>query len=264
MMDKVFSGKTALVTGASSGLGIDFARELARQGADLLLTARRQDTLEQVAQTIIAKSGVKVRVIPADLSQEDGPDGLYRQVRAAGLQVDVLVNNAGFGLFGDFLQVPWEQERQLLQVDVVALTRLTRLFVADMVERRSGYVLQVSSIGAYQPSPTYAMYSAAKTYVLNFSEALNFELRGTGVSVTTISPGVTATHFFETAGQKITAFQRASMMQSQDVARIGIDALAKRRSAVVPGFFNGLMTWASYHLAPRSLASYVSYRMMKE
>ncbi|CAG0989654.1 partial Fatty acyl-CoA reductase, partial [Anaerolineae bacterium] len=171
-------GKWALITGASSGLGADFARDLAGRGANLILVARRADKMNELAAEIKAKHpGIEIDVIPLDLAVPDSPDNLYAQVKAAGREVEVLINNAGFGLYGMFMETDWSRTEALLQLDIVALTHMTRVFAADMVTRRSGYILQVASIGAFQPSPTYAAYSAAKSYVLYFGEALNFELR---------------------------------------------------------------------------------------
>ena len=196
-MKKDIRNKTALVTGASSGLGVDFARELAKEGANLILVARREERLKAVQAEIKQEFGVDVDVIPMDLTQPDAPQALYDRLKSGKKPVDVLVNNAGYGLFGMFTELPWEKQKQMLDLDVIALTHLTKLFVPDMVERKFGAVLQVASIAAYQPAPTYASYAGAKSYVLFFSEALDHELRGTGVNVTTVSPGVTATEFLK-------------------------------------------------------------------
>ena len=233
-------GRTALVTGASSGLGVDFARELAARGCNLVLVARREDLLRKHADEITARHGVRAEIIAMDLAERDAPQRLYDQLKTAGTQVDVLVNNAGYGLYGKFTELPWERERNMLELDIVTLVHMTKLFVADMVARKFGFMLQLASIGAYQPSPLYASYSAAKSFVLNFSVALNYELRGTGVHSTVISPGITATEFLKVSGQTPTLYQRLAMMQSPEVARIGIAAMLKGRASVVPGFANKL------------------------
>ncbi len=237
-------GQWALVTGASSGLGVDFARELARRGANLVLVARRVEPLQTLATELRALD-VQVRVMPADLSDAEAREHLQRELDGAAIAIDVLVNNAGFGLYGGFLNTDWARTEQMLQLDVVALTHLTRLFLPGMVLRRQGYVLQVASIGAFQPSPTYAAYAAAKSYVLNFGVALNDELRGSGVSCTVISPGVTATEFLKVAGQKRNWFHNATMMDSAEVAAIGVRALLRRRASVVPGLINTLMAFST-------------------
>ncbi len=262
MTETVLRGKTALVTGASSGLGVDFARELARRGCDLILVARREDRLRAVQQEIRQACGVNVENIPLDLAAPGAADALYRRTAGSGRVVDVLVNNAGFGLYGQHMSVPWEKEAEMLHLDMIVVAQLTKLFGKDMQARNFGYILLVSSIGGYQPSPTYASYSAAKSFVLSLGEALNYELRKTGVGVTVVSPGVTATEFLKVAGQRTSLYQRLMMMKSEDVARIGIGAMLRRRPSIVPGFLNALMVWAN-RLVPRRTSAAVSEILMK-
>lgn len=176
-------------------------------------------------QAITAQFGVQVEVIAMDLEPAEAPQRLYNQLKAAGRDVDVLINNAGFGLHGAFLEIPWERERAMLELDIVTLTHLTKLFAADMVVRRFGFVLLVASIGAYRPYPTYASYLAAKSYVLFFGEALHCELRNSGVNVTLVSPGVTRTEFLEQPGQQPGLCQRTMAMERPAVTRNAIDAL---------------------------------------
>ena len=254
-------GRTALVTGASSGLGADFARDLASRGSDLILVARREDMLKAVQREIQERHGVMVDGIVMDLSTEEAPQVLYDQIKAIGKTVEILINNAGFGLYGEFTDIPWERERELMQTDLITLVHLTKLFVKDMLARNYGRILQVSSIGAYQPSPTYAVYSATKSFVLYFGEALNYELRNSNVSCTVISPGVTATEFLKVAGQQATLYQRLTMMQSPAVTRIGIDKMLQGRSSVVPGFLNSLLSWSN-RLIPRRMSAMFAYRFM--
>lgn len=256
-------GKWALVTGASSGLGVDFAEQLAARGAHVVLVARREDRLREVAERIEAGHGVKTEVIAMDLGADGAAEALHGAVQSRGLQVDLLVNNAGFGQYGFDLEIPWERARTMLQLDMVTLAHLTRLFGRDMAERGHGRILQVSSIGAYQATPTYAAYSAAKAFVLHYSEALDFELRPTGVSVTTVSPGVTATEFLERSGQKPTRYQRLFMMKSADVARIGLDAALKGRRSIIPGLLNAALAF-SLRFMPRSLQHFVAFLTMKQ
>ena len=162
-MKKNLQGKMALVTGASSGLGVDFARQLAQRGCQLILVARREDRLRKLQNQISSSFDVPVECIAMDLVEANAPQRLYDQIQAANWNVDVLVNNAGFGLFGNFANISWERTQSMLELDVIALTHLLRLFVADMVKRNYGFILNVASIGAYQPTPTYAVYSAAKS-----------------------------------------------------------------------------------------------------
>jgi len=256
-------GKTALVTGASSGLGQDFARELANRGCRLVLVARREDRLRDLQQEITSKYDVPVDVIPMDLVEAGSPQKLYDMLRDSERTVDILINNAGYGLFGDFADIPWDRTQNMLELDIMVPTQLMRLFVADMVDRNYGFILNIASIGAYQPSPTYAAYSAAKSYVLSLTDAVHYELRHTRVKCTTLSPGVTRTEFLTVAGQKPTFFQRLTVMESAEVARIGIRAMLKGRSSVVPGAFNAVAAW-SMRFLPRQLQTALANLAMRE
>jgi short-subunit dehydrogenase len=256
-------GRTALVTGASSGLGVDFARQLAARGCDVILVARREERLLAVADAIRREYGVCAETIALDLSARDEAETLFAAVGALGRSVDVLVNNAGFGAHGDFLAIPWARQHEMIELDVTTVVHLTHLFAAEMVRRRSGYVLNVASIAAFQPSPGYATYAAAKGFVMSFSQALNYELHGTGVSCTVTSPGVTATEFLQVAGQQHTLFTRLTIMESADVARISLAALFARRRSVVPGRINALLTWFSPRV-PARLSMAVSHVIMRD
>jgi uncharacterized protein len=262
MTNADLKSKTALVTGASSGLGVDFAREVARRGCDLILVARREDRLRAVQVEIARDHPVKADIIVLDLGAPGAAEQLYQQTAGSGRAVDVLVNNAGFGLYGQHMSIPWEKEAEMLHLDMIVVAQLTKLFLKDMLARNYGYVLLVSSIGGYQPSPTYASYSAAKSFVLHLGEALNYELRKTGVGVSVVSPGVTATEFLKVAGQRASLYQRLMMMKSDDVARIGIQAMLKRRPSVVPGFLNALTVWTN-RLIPRRASAAASELFME-
>ena len=244
MKEPNIKDKWALVTGGSSGFGIEFARELASRGCNLVLNARREDRLEQVATEIRQDFGVSVEIIPMDLAQPGTPQALYRRIKANDIRVDVLINNAGFGIYGDFSQVDWLREEQMLQVNILALTHLTRLFLPDMVARDFGYILNVGSNSAYQPSPLVASYAASKSFVLNFSEALNYELRHINVHCTAVCPGPVPTGFQKVAGwDENSPFIRIIRIDSADVARVGIKAMLKGRSSIVPGLKVGLTAW---------------------
>lgn len=260
--EKTLQGRWALVTGASSGLGVDFAHDLAGRGANLVLVARREDRLLAVRETVEARHGVQVIVIATDLADRSAPDMLYATLDERGIAIDILINNAGLGLYGAFLDIPWEREHMMLELDIVTLTHLTKLFLPGMVARNYGYVLQVASIGAYQPSPLYASYSAAKAYVLSFGEAINYELRQSPVRVTVVSPGVTRTEFLDVSGQKPTFYQRMMMMDSPTVVRIGVDAMLRGRPSVVPGWLNAVTVWSN-RIMPRRMATAIGYRLMK-
>ncbi len=262
-MKDILHDKTALITGASSGLGADFARQLADRGCHLVLVARRDERLRELREEISSRNGVSIECVPMDLVETDAPQRLYDQINDLGRPIDVLVNNAGLAVFGDFTAVPWRSLQRMLELDIIAVTHLTHLFVADMVKRGSGYVLFISSIGAFQPTPTYAAYSAAKSYVLSLGEALHFELRRKGVLCTTLCPGVARTEFHSVTGQRLTPYQRAMMMESNAVVRIGIEAMLRGRSSVVTGRLNTLLAWA-LRLLPGQLSAWLAYWAMRE
>lgn len=255
-------GRTALVTGASSGLGADFARDLAARGANLVIVARRDDKLTLLADEICTAHGVDIKAIPMDLGTERAPQELHRQLTEAGLAVDFLVNNAGFGVYGDFLTLDWERENAMLQLDMVTLTHLSKLFGRDMAERGSGAMLQIASTGAFQPSPGYASYAAAKAYVKSFSYAIDHEMRPRGVTSTVLSPGVTATEFLQVSGQRRNWFHKLTMMQSPAVARVGIDAMLARRKGVVAGWMNKLAAHSN-RMNPTAVSTGIAAVAMK-
>lgn len=176
--------------------------------------------------------------------------------------LSTLVNNAGFGYFGDFIDLDWQKERQMLELDIITLVSLTKLFAKDMRERDFGYIMQIASTGAYQPSPLYASYAAAKAFVLSYGEAINYELRSTNVSCTVVSPGVTATEFLAVSGQERTFYHNMTMMTSAQVARIGVRKMLRRKSSIVTGLVNAIMA-ASTRLMPRYLAAAVGYFAMR-
>jgi uncharacterized protein len=260
-MENSLQGKTALITGASSGMGADFARQLAARGCSLILVARRTERLLELEAEIVARHPVPIECVTMDLVDADAPLRLYDQLKAQSWSVDILVNNAGFGTFGEFAKTPWENIYRMLELDMVAVTHLTRLFMEDMVTRQSGYILFIASIGSFQPSPTYAAYSAAKSYVLSLGEALHYELRRTGVHCTVLCPGVTRTEFHQVAGQRYTLYQRMTMMKSSAVVRIGIEAMLRGRSCVVAGRFNSFFALATRLMPRQMLAGLASWAM---
>jgi uncharacterized protein len=255
-------GKRALVTGASSGFGADFAREFARRGTNLIIVARRTEQLETLAVEIRAMHGVDVDVISLDLSAAGAAQELFDLIAAAGKPVDILVNNAGLGLYGESVLIPWPKEQAMLQIDVVTLAGLTKLFLPQMLERRFGYILNVSSIAAFQPTPLYASYSAAKAFVLYFSEALAYELRDSGVWISVVSPGVASTEFLKVSGQQATPYQRLVMMGSADVVKSAVEGMLAGKRTIVPGFLNALMAWV-VSFSPRWLTLRVAEALMR-
>jgi uncharacterized protein len=239
----------ALVTGASSGIGADLARELARDGHDLVLSARSLAPMEALAAEL-EDYGAGSVVIPADLSNPGAGKKLAHAIETRGLEIDVLVNNAGLGALGRFDQMDPGRVDEMLQVNVVALTELTRLLLPGMVARRRGRIMLVASTASFQPGPKMAVYFATKAYVLSLGEALAYELRTTGITVTTLCPGATATNFFKVAGARDIALKPA--MSSAAVARTGYRALKAGRRVVITGVLNNILAIGA-KLAPHSI-----------
>jgi hypothetical protein len=254
-------GRTALVTGASSGIGVSMARQLAAAGASLVITARRKDRLDALAKELREAHGTDVVTIALDLGKPDAPAALFEATEGAGKPIDVLVNNAGFGTQERFDRMPWAKAAEQIQLNVVSLTELTHRFLGAMLTRDRGHVLNVASIGAYMPVPWYATYAAGKAYVRNFTEAVASELAATNVRVCCLCPGGTRTEFLDVSGQKATWLVNASMMSSDRCARIGLAALFRGRRNIVSGFANSLMCW-SLRFVPRRLIVWVAGLVM--
>lgn len=254
------SGRTALVTGASGGIGYELARRFGEAGFDLVLVARSEAKLNEIAADFGKRYAVKVRVIARDLSVPGAPQEIFDEVQVASVRVDALVNNAGFTVFGRFVETSLEDELQLLQVNIVALTHLTKLFLPSMVERGWGRILNLGSTAAFQPGPLMAAYYASKAYVLFFSEAIATELEGTGVTVTALCPGPTASGFQKRGKMEDSRLVAGrKLLEARAVARIGYSALMKGQTVVIPGRSNFLFAQAMRFL-PRSLARRIVYR----
>ncbi|MBW2457106.1 MAG: SDR family oxidoreductase [Deltaproteobacteria bacterium] len=254
-------GQRALVTGASSGIGVALARQLASRGANLVITARREDRLEALAEELREQHEVDVAVIALDLGDPTAPAQLWDATEGQDRPVDILINNAGFGTQRLFVDIPWELSLQQLQVNLISLTELAHRFLCSMKERGAGYVLNVSSIGAYLPCPQFATYAAGKAYVRNFTEALAYELKGTGVHACCLCPGGTATEFSEVAGQSLPKVAEMTMMSAERCARIGLAALFRGRRNIVSGFANSLGMWL-LRFVPRRLAAWIAAKVL--
>ncbi|HKI73906.1 MAG TPA: SDR family oxidoreductase [Pseudomonadales bacterium] len=234
---------TVLITGASSGIGEALARRFADGGFDLVITARRQSNLDALAAEL--RENVAVAVVACDLTAAGDIDKLIADIDALDLTIDVLVNNAGAAWSGRFNEIPEDDALNLISLNITALTRLTRHFLPGMVNRRTGRILNVASVAAFQPIPSMALYAASKAFVLSLTEALSEELRGTGVSATALCPGLTKTDMALTFDQyEIPSFVMAS---PEEVAREGFDAVMARDVIRVPGIANqAAITWAKY------------------
>src|SRR5512137_1041621 len=215
------SVETVLVTGASSGIGLELARCFAADGCRLVLVARKGNVLEALATDLRKAHKIQAQVITTDLAHPDAPARLLAHLQAAGLKVDVLVNNAGFGAQGRFAELPLQRQLEMLQVNITSLTHLTRLLLPGMIERHRGGILNVASTAAFQPGPGMAVYYATKAYVLSFTEALAEELAGTGVTVTALCPGPTQTNFAEAAGARTSRLFNKTAMSAASVAKTG-------------------------------------------
>jgi short-subunit dehydrogenase len=254
-------GKRALVTGASSGLGAAFARLLAARGADLVVTARRAENLEALSADLSSKHGVKVHVVPLDLGDPAAARALFDATEGDDRPIDILVNNAGGGVHRYFIDSSWEQVRQQIQVNLVSLTELTWRFAKAMNARGGGHILNVASVGAYSPSPTYAVYSATKAFVRDATEAIAFELRDTHVRVCSLCPGIVFTEFHKAAGQEVSALLRSTGMSAEACAQIGLSALFGGRRNIVSGIMNKL-SMQLLRFLPRRLIVWLAARSM--
>jgi short-subunit dehydrogenase len=255
--------QTALITGGSGGIGFEIAKVLARKGFDLVLVARKRDTLEAAAGQLEGKYGARVQVFAADLRRPDAPQSIFQFLHNENLPIEVLVNNAGFGLGGEFADTKLQRELEMIQVNISALTHLTKLFLPPMIKRKSGRVLNVASTAAFQPGPLMAVYYATKAYVLSFSQALAEELRHSGVTVTALCPGATATDFAATAGMGSSRlFTAFGIADADDVAEFGVAAMMHGRRIAIPGIKNKIVAQAS-RFAPRAVSTRIS-RLLQE
>lgn len=253
----------ALVTGASNGIGLEMARQLAARGHDLLLVARSQQRLAELAAQLQQQHGVHADAIALDLAGRDAADRLVDEVERRGRPVDVLVNNAGFGLFGRHVDTQLADEQQMIDVNITTLTRLAKRLLPGMVARGRGRILNVASTAAFQPGPYMAVYYATKAYVLSYSEALAEELAGTGVSVTALCPGPTASGFQDKAAMQSSALVNGKRLPTAaEVAAYGVRALLAGRRVAVPGLMNRLMV-QSVRFTPRRVVTRLVAQMSR-
>lgn len=250
-----------LITGASGGFGEEFARQYAAQGKSLILVARRLNQLEILAEELRERFKVDVIVEQVDLSVIYAISDLHRRLQERDIQVDILINNAGHGLQGSFLEQSLDDALNMISLDISSLTAMTRLFAADMRIRGRGHILMVASLLSWQGVKNFAVYSAAKAYVLRFSDALHRELKNDGIVVTALCPGISDTGFASAARQKLTPALKVAMMKPEPVVQAGIRALEAGRMSVIPGLGNKaitVLTWAT----PRWLHQAIMSRVM--
>ncbi|MGD2205892.1 MAG: SDR family oxidoreductase [Anaerolineae bacterium] len=255
------SVETALITGASRGIGEAFARRLAALGKDLILVARSESKLQALASELVAAHGVAAQVIVADLSRSGSAVSLFRETERRGLTVDLLVNNAGFSRVGEFAEIPCDVQADMVRLNVNALMELTRLYLPAMRRGRRGGVINVASNAAFQSVPYMSVYAASKAFVLHFSEGLAREVAADGVRVLALCPGATATEFWTIAGA---LEDRREMMTSPDkVVTVALRAFDRGRAFVVPGLGYKLLAFASSRLAPRWLVTAIAGRLFR-
>jgi short-subunit dehydrogenase len=254
------TAETVLVTGASSGIGRELAKCFAADGSRLILLARKRHALQSLADELRQAHKTQSEILTADLSEPDAPTRIFRHLEANGTKVDVLINNAGFGAQGRFAELPLDRQLDMLRVNVTALTQLTRLFLPGMLERQRGGVLNVASTAAFQPGPDMAVYYASKAYVLSFSEAIGEELADSGVTVTALCPGATATNFAEAAGARFSSRFLSWAMSAQAVAEMGHRGFRSGQVVVVCGWRNRLLAF-SVRLSPRFVVRKIVKRL---
>lgn len=254
----------ALITGASSGIGLELANIMAEKGHHLILVARRAEVLQKLKNQLEAQFKVNVVTFSIDLSIPNQANVLYELCVEQDLTVNCLVNNAGYGDYGKFDSSKINTYQNMLQLNVLTLTELTALFLEDMKKRQSGRILNVGSIAAFQPIPNFSVYAASKAYVMQFTEALNYELRGSGVTATLLSPGVTETGFVARANMQNAANAKGKLMDARTVALQGYQAMMQGKLNVTPGWKNQLMTFGSKTMPSREILLRISANILKE
>ncbi|MCT4778277.1 MULTISPECIES: SDR family NAD(P)-dependent oxidoreductase [Exiguobacterium] len=256
--------ETALITGASSGIGLEFAHILAKQGYNLVLVARRQHLLDRLKRQLESEYPITVKTVALDLSRPESAESLFTLTSMNAIQIDLLVNNAGFGDYGDFIETDVQKNYEMLQVNIVSLTALTRLYAPAMVERQRGGMINLASIVAFQPGPLMAVYYASKAYVLSFTEALASELVGSGVKVTALCPGPTDTGFADVTGlEKSVLFQRFQPVPAKKVAEFGYRSWERGKVVAIYGLPNKSLVFGERFL-PRGVTSNLMKWMQKK
>jgi len=253
----------ALITGASSGIGYELANLFAKDKHNIILIARREDRLKQLSRDLENDYKIKTLVIPKDLSQSQSAQEIYDILKQNDITIDYLINNAGFMVYGRFSDTNWSEDHKMIQLHMVTLTHLIKLFLPDMLRRENGKILNIGSTGSFVPGPLNAVYCATKNYILSLSEAIAEELNGTGVTVTALCPGGTKTEFAEKANIKNSSVHFFEVMEAKRVARIGYKALMKGKRVVIPGMLNKIQIF-SIRFTPRIVVSKLIKFMMSK
>ena len=250
--------KTVLITGASRGIGKEFADIFAKQGFNLILVARNTEMLEQLLDKYEKKYDIRVTVFSVDLSQPNTAAEIYSEIQNRKIDVDIVINNAGIGEHGEFIDSDLSKIRNMINLNILTLTELTYLFAKNMRAKNKGKILNIASTASFQPVPRFAVYAATKSYVLNFTEALSYELKDTDVSASTLCPGPTATGFKKSANIKESKLFNGKLMDAKFVAKIGYESLMKGNMTIIPGFKNKLLAFFSKITPSRNLLVWIS------
>ena len=253
--------KIVLITGASSGIGLELAHVYAENGYNLFLTARRVDNLMELKKIIEGKHKVTVAYFPLDLSDPGSAEVLYAKTKALNLDFEIIINNAGFGIHGEFIETDISKNEMMLNLNILSLTKLSNFYAEDLVKQGFGHIVNIASTAAFQPVPYFAAYSATKAYVLHFSEALAYELKPKNVFVTTICPGATVSEFGQTAGFKDGEMQ-SNMPTSRELAEFTYKEVKKKKVMSIHGNKNAFMVF-SQRFAPRKITTKIAGSMMK-
>jgi len=254
--------KTVLITGASSGIGKALAFEFATHNYNLVLVARRKELLDNIKQRIKQKHSINIDVVTMDLATLDAAERLVQKITEQHIEVDVLINNAGFGILGELQENNIERIESMLILNIITLTKLSRLFAAEMIKKGTGNIINIASTAAFQPVPKLAAYAATKSYVMNFSDAIAYELKDKNIKVLTVSPGATQSEFGSTAGfgDDTTFFNK--MPSSEDLAKFTYKAMSQQKTNVIHGLKNRIMAFSN-RFAPRKIAIAIAAMMMK-
>jgi len=253
---------TALITGASSGIGYELAKVHAAKGGNLVLVARNKSKLDELKAELEKQYKVSVYTIGKDLSAPNSAQEVYEETTRQNIQIDYLINNAGFGEYGFFTETNWNKELQMINLNITTLTQFTKLYLAEMVKRKSGKIMNVASTAAFQPCPTMSIYAATKSYVLSFSEAINNEVRDKGVTVTALCPGATASGFQEAAAmEESPLFKNKKLPSSREVAEYGYASMLKGKAVAIHGTLNYLLANA-VRITPRNLVVSMARKVM--
>lgn len=257
--------KAALITGASSGIGLELAHVMAKEKHNLVLVARSIDKLNELANELREAHGIKIQTYKADLSNPKEIENLYQQTQNDDIEISYLINNAGFGEYGNFVENDWDKLNSMMQLNMVSLVHLTKLYAQNMISSKFGKIMNVASTAAFQPLPYFAVYAATKSFVLSFSEAIASELKSHGITVTALCPGLTGTGFVDAANMEGTKFldkAKSGMATAEEVAEYGYEAMMKGKTVAIHGMINSIVAQSARFL-PRDLVTTIAKKVQE-